>query len=299
MRRDVAGAAGVGVVAPGAADLAGPLEDDEARCGAPPGSSRMAAPRPAKPLPTIAHRDHRHRVCRAGHGHPAQAAGIHDFVILEQAGGVGGTWRDNHYPGGACDVPSHLYSFSFAANPGWTRTFAPQPEIFAYLERCTDKYGLRPHLRFRTRGARGPPSTSAPGCWDVEATDGGRQARALVSGCGGLSRPSLPDIPGLASFEGKTFHSARWDHGVALAGTPRGGDRHRRERHPDRARDPPRVASSPSSSARRPGSCRARPRHSARRAAPFRRVARPPAARARRGSTGARAPRARRSSSPS
>src|SRR3954471_19232572 len=82
-----------------------------------------------------------------GMGIRLKQAGIHDFTILEQAGGVGGTWRDNHYPGAACDVESHLYSFSFEQNPGWSREFAPQGEILAYLERCADKYGLRPHIR--------------------------------------------------------------------------------------------------------------------------------------------------------
>src|SRR5580704_10604105 len=81
-------------------------------------------------------------------------AGIHDFVILEQAGEVGGTWRDNHYPGAACDVPSHLYSFSFEPWASWTREFAPQAEILAYLRHCADKYAVRSHIRFGKRVTR-------------------------------------------------------------------------------------------------------------------------------------------------
>jgi cation diffusion facilitator CzcD-associated flavoprotein CzcO len=145
-------------------------------------------------------------------------AGIHDFVILEQAAGVGGTWRDNHYPGAACDVPSYLYSFSFEPNPKWSRSFGGQAEILEYLEHCTDKYGLRPYIRFETGVSRAEYDEGA-GMWTVTTTDGKTlRARALVSGCGGLSRPSLPDIPGLSSFEGKLFHSARWDHSFSLEG---------------------------------------------------------------------------------
>lgn len=145
-------------------------------------------------------------------------AGIHDFTILEQAERVGGTWRDNHYPGAACDIQSHLYSFSFEPNPGWSRTFAAQGEILLYLERCADKYGLRPHLRLGvavTSASFDEPS----GLWEVRTSDGQtRKARYVISGCGGLSRPSLPDLAGLGSFEGKCFHSARWDGGYPLEG---------------------------------------------------------------------------------
>jgi cation diffusion facilitator CzcD-associated flavoprotein CzcO len=153
-----------------------------------------------------------------GMGAALRREGIEDFTILEQAGRVGGTWRDNHYPGAACDVESHLYSFSFAPNPRWSRTFAPQAEILDYLEDCADRFGLRPHLRLNTRvvGAR---FDDAAGLWEVETGDGRvRRARVLVAGCGGLSRPALPELPGLGTFAGPTFHSARWDHGVRLAG---------------------------------------------------------------------------------
>jgi cation diffusion facilitator CzcD-associated flavoprotein CzcO len=145
-------------------------------------------------------------------------AGIHDFTLLEQADGVGGTWRANHYPGAACDVESHLYSFSFEPNPGWTRQYAPQGEILAYLERCADKYGLRPHIRFGTAATRAS-FDERTGLWTVETSKGAPiVARAVVSATGGLSRPSYPAIPGLASFAGKTFHSARWDDAYPLEG---------------------------------------------------------------------------------
>jgi cation diffusion facilitator CzcD-associated flavoprotein CzcO len=144
--------------------------------------------------------------------------GLDSFTILERAEAIGGTWRDNTYPGAACDVPSHLYSFSFEPNPRWTRQFAPQAEILDYLEHCTDKYGLRPHLRFNS------PVTAArfderAGGWLLQV-GGGQELRAdiVISGTGGLSRPSRPSIPGLAGFQGKVFHSARWDHGYALEG---------------------------------------------------------------------------------
>ncbi len=145
-------------------------------------------------------------------------AGIDDFTILERAAEVGGTWRDNSYPGAACDVESHLYSFSFAPNPGWTRAFAPQTEILQYLVACTDRHDLRRHIRFNT-GVTSARFDERTGVWEVETSDGRvLRARVLVSGCGGLSRPALPGIAGLGSFEGKTFHTARWDHSVSLEG---------------------------------------------------------------------------------
>ncbi len=145
-------------------------------------------------------------------------AGIEDFTILERAPGVGGTWRDNHYPGAACDVESHLYSFSFEPNPDWSRMFAQQAEILAYLEHCTDKYGIRKHIRFNAAATRAAFNERSA-LWEVEASDGTNyEAQVLVLGCGGLSRPSVPDIPGLSSFEGKQFHSARWDHAFPFEG---------------------------------------------------------------------------------
>jgi cation diffusion facilitator CzcD-associated flavoprotein CzcO len=145
-------------------------------------------------------------------------AGIHNFVILEKDDGVGGTWRANTYPGAACDVQSHLYSFSFEQNPGWSRMFAEQKEILAYLEHCADKYQLRPHLRCNVEVKRGTYLEDTA-TWQVELANGQQlTARFLVAGCGGLSRPSYPQIPGLESFQGPMFHTARWRHDVDLSG---------------------------------------------------------------------------------
>jgi cation diffusion facilitator CzcD-associated flavoprotein CzcO len=145
-------------------------------------------------------------------------AGMKSFLILERAGEVGGTWRDNHYPGCACDIQSHLYSFSFEQNPRWTRMFAPQPEIKAYLQHCADKYGLLPHVRFGADVATARyEETEAQ--WHVTTRDGRSfRARALVAGIGGLAIPAIPSIDGLETFEGKRFHSAGWDHQYDFAG---------------------------------------------------------------------------------
>jgi len=144
-------------------------------------------------------------------------AGIRDFVILEKAKRVGGTWRENTYPGAACDVPSHLYSYSFEPNPGWSRAYSPQTEILAYLEHCADKYGLREHLRFDHRVVSAE-FDDATGTWRVETSHGVLVARSLLLGNGALHVPQLPAIPGLASFEGTQFHSAQWNHNYELAG---------------------------------------------------------------------------------
>ncbi len=145
-------------------------------------------------------------------------SGEEDFLIFEQAEAVGGTWRDNHYPGCACDVQSHLYSFSFAPNPDWSRMFSTQPEIRAYLEHCTDRFGLRPHLRLGHSLQQAIWDAPA-GSWRLRMADGRRvRARVLVSGMGGLSRPSIPDIPGLDTFAGAMFHSQQWRHDTPLAG---------------------------------------------------------------------------------
>ncbi|GII76368.1 4-hydroxyacetophenone monooxygenase [Sphaerisporangium rufum] len=147
-----------------------------------------------------------------------RAAGITSFTIFEKAGGVGGTWRDNTYPGAACDVPSHLYSYSFEQARGWTRRFPRQPEILAYLEHCADKYRLRRHLRLNTE-VTAAAFDEERGCWRV-TTAGGQQESfdVVVTGVGQLNRPHLPEIPGMPDFAGTAFHSARWDHGHDLAG---------------------------------------------------------------------------------
>jgi len=144
-------------------------------------------------------------------------AGIEDFVVLERADDVGGTWEANTYPGCQCDVPSHLYSFSFAPNPSWTRTYSRQPEIWSYLRRCADRYGLRQHLRL------GHELTAATWDerrlrWHVETSRGALTATLLIDATGPLSHPAVPAIRGLRRFEGTLFHSAQWDHGHDLSG---------------------------------------------------------------------------------
>lgn len=144
-------------------------------------------------------------------------AGVRDFVVFERAGEVGGTWRDNSYPGCACDVQSHLYSFSFAPNPDWTRKFSPQPEIWDYLKRCARDFGVLPDIRFREEVRRADWDEEAQH-WRLETSQGCYTASALVLAAGALSEPALPALPGLERFEGKVFHSARWDHGYELKG---------------------------------------------------------------------------------
>jgi cation diffusion facilitator CzcD-associated flavoprotein CzcO len=146
-----------------------------------------------------------------------KARGEHDFVVLERGSEVGGTWRDNTYPGCQCDIPSHLYSFSFAPNPDWSRLFPTQPEIWDYLRGCADRYGIRPHIRFEHE-VQGAAWDEAFGFWRVTTAQGEITARVLVSGQGGLSEPQLPNIEGIDSFEGAMFHSARWDHDHDLKG---------------------------------------------------------------------------------
>ncbi|MCK8671864.1 NAD(P)/FAD-dependent oxidoreductase [Rhodococcus sp. HM1] len=140
-----------------------------------------------------------------------------DFLVLERGTEVGGTWRDNTYPGAACDVPSNLYSYSFALNPDWTRSFSPQSEIQRYITGVADKYDVRRRTVFGcdVLGARWNPATFR---WDVHTTTGDYSAKVLVSAVGALCEPSLPDIPGIDSFDGEIFHSARWNHDADLTG---------------------------------------------------------------------------------
>jgi cation diffusion facilitator CzcD-associated flavoprotein CzcO len=141
--------------------------------------------------------------------------GIEDFTVLERGDDVGGTWHFNTYPGCACDVPSHLYSFSFAPNPGWRETYSRQPEIRDYLQRVADEFGIRPHVRLNcdVSGIEWDD-----GGWTVETSDGPLRARVVVAGLGPLAEPRTPPIEGLEDFEGETFHSARWNHDYALEG---------------------------------------------------------------------------------
>ena len=145
-----------------------------------------------------------------------EEAGI-DHVVLERAPDLGGTWRDNTYPGCRCDVPSHLYSFSFAPNPDWSRSFSPQAEIQRYLERTATDFGVRPHIRF-FHEVQGAAWDEVDQCWRVRTNQGDFEAAVLISATGALSDPSVPSLPGLDRFEGTVFHSARWRHDHDLTG---------------------------------------------------------------------------------
>lgn len=145
-------------------------------------------------------------------------SGIDDFVVLEKAEGVGGTWWHNRYPGAECDVPSHLYSFSFEPKPDWSRPYAGQAEILDYLQHCAAKYGLHPFLRLGT-----PVSAlrwhEPDACWCLTTAAGETlRARTVVAAQGMFNEPACPDLPGLDSFAGDTFHSARWNHDRPLEG---------------------------------------------------------------------------------
>ncbi len=169
---------------------------------------------PGTPTPRIA-------IIGAGFGGIAMAvrlrqAGIESFEIHEKADRVGGTWRDNTYPGAACDVPSHLYSLSFAPKADWSRKFPEQPEILAYLEQVVDDFGVGPHLRFGSEVVEAAFDEGA-GCWHLAFADGSTDdVDVLVTATGQLNRPHVPDLAGLDGFAGPSFHSARWDHDVDL-----------------------------------------------------------------------------------
>jgi cation diffusion facilitator CzcD-associated flavoprotein CzcO len=148
--------------------------------------------------------------------------GIESFVVYEAAHDLGGVWRDNTYPGTACDIPSHLYSFSFEPNPSWSRAFGLQREILAYLKGCARKYGIEPFIRCNTRviAARFDDTRRV---WRLELACGDHQttsveADIVIAASGALSRPAMPRIAGIERFEGALFHSAHWDHGYALEG---------------------------------------------------------------------------------
>jgi cation diffusion facilitator CzcD-associated flavoprotein CzcO len=143
--------------------------------------------------------------------------GREDFLVVERGSEVGGTWRDNTYPGAACDVPSHLYSYSFELNPTWSRSFSPQGEIQAYLRGVAEKYDLADKHLFGTEVTLAAWD-DAQGRWLVDTTNGDFSASVLVGAVGALAEPNLPDIPGIEGFQGEVFHSARWNHGAELAG---------------------------------------------------------------------------------
>jgi cation diffusion facilitator CzcD-associated flavoprotein CzcO len=143
--------------------------------------------------------------------------GVEDFVILERGEKVGGTWWFNTYPGCGCDVPSHLYSFSFAPNANWSRTYSKQPEIETYLQDVAERFGVSGHVRLGTT-VTGAEWDDDARRWTVETDRGSLRARVLISAAGALSDPKTPDIPGLDRFQGHAFHSAEWDHDYDLAG---------------------------------------------------------------------------------
>jgi cation diffusion facilitator CzcD-associated flavoprotein CzcO len=142
-------------------------------------------------------------------------AGFDDVTVYEKADRLGGTWRENTYPGVACDVPSHLYSYSFAPNPDWSQVFSPGPEIRAYLEDVARRFDIEGRIRYGTEVTRLEYGGSR---WRVETADGGRdEADVVIAATGVLHHPSYPDLDGLEDFAGAVFHSARWDHTVPLA----------------------------------------------------------------------------------
>lgn len=147
-----------------------------------------------------------------------KAQGESSFVILEKADRVGGTWRENVYPGAGCDIPSHLYSYSFAPNPDWPEVYSAQPDILAYIEDVVERNELAAHLRFQAEVV-GAAWDEAAGHWRIELADGSAlTAEAFVTAWGQLNRPKLPPIEGRDSFAGPAFHSAHWDASVDLAG---------------------------------------------------------------------------------
>ncbi len=167
--------------------------------------------------------DHVHTfVVGAGFGGLAMAiklqeSGEPDFLVAERGSDVGGTWRDNTYPGAACDVPSQLYSFSFAPNPDWSRSFSPQPEIQSYIQRVAEESGVLDRFRFGT-DVEETRWDDALQRWHVRTSAGELTADVVVSAAGALSDPRLPDIDGIDSFQGEVFHSARWRHDYDLTG---------------------------------------------------------------------------------
>jgi cation diffusion facilitator CzcD-associated flavoprotein CzcO len=153
-----------------------------------------------------------------GMGYYLKQAGIESFTIYEKAGDLGGVWRDNTYPGAACDVASHLYSYAFEPHYPWSRRYGPQAEILDYLRHVADKHGIRPHIRFGRELAHGE-FLEDRGIWRLHFTDGTTQeASAVITAVGQLNRPQIPRIAGVESFRGRAFHSARWEHDYDFRG---------------------------------------------------------------------------------
>ena len=145
-------------------------------------------------------------------------AGVSDITIFERGSDVGGVWRDNIYSGAACDVPSPIYSFSYALKPDWSALFGTQPEIQHYLSSVADDFGLISKIRFNTEVTTAELDEAA-GTWTVTTAAGDNvTADALIMATGQLSRPKIPDVAGLGTFGGESFHSARWRHDIDLTG---------------------------------------------------------------------------------
>jgi cation diffusion facilitator CzcD-associated flavoprotein CzcO len=143
--------------------------------------------------------------------------GIDDFVLIERSADVGGTWWANSYPGCQCDIPSNLYSFSFAPNPAWTRAYPLRDELHAYLRGCAERFGVLPHTRVSCE-LLAATWLADEQRWELETSDGQITAKVLIAAPGLLSEPWTPAVPGMDRFEGNAFHTARWDHGDDLTG---------------------------------------------------------------------------------
>jgi cation diffusion facilitator CzcD-associated flavoprotein CzcO len=148
-------------------------------------------------------------------------SGLRDFTVVEQSNGVGGTWRDNSYPGSGCDVPSHLYSFSFSPKSDWSRRYAEQPEILSYAEECVERFGIEPHLRLNTTVQRAElDETSRRWRLGLRSSNGDEEIEAdvVIFACGQLNRPHRPDLAGIEQFAGPVWHSSQWNHRHPLEG---------------------------------------------------------------------------------
>jgi cation diffusion facilitator CzcD-associated flavoprotein CzcO len=143
-------------------------------------------------------------------------AGYHDVTVFERNSGLGGVWQTNTYPGAACDVPSHFYEFSFALNPDWSCRYAPQAEIRAYLEKVVRDHGVEGSFRFNAEVRSA--TWDDRGHWVLDTASGQHTAEVLITACGQLTNPKIPDIDGLDGFEGPAFHTGQWRHDVDLAG---------------------------------------------------------------------------------
>lgn len=184
-------------------------------------ATKFTPPAPSTALPTNLAKDLRIVIAGAGMSGLCLAiqlklAGFTNFQIFEKSPQLGGTWLDNSYPNAGCDIPSFLYSFSFAQKNNWSQKYARQPEILAYFQDCCDRFDLHQHIQFNTAITKAECSSESP-AWTIETSDGTvQQADFFISAVGQLNRPKLPDLPGLDQFQGPTWHSARWNHEFEL-----------------------------------------------------------------------------------